>query len=158
MLLDYPDKSGLQHTRGTWESVLCRNSRILVELPHLTDLELGKLYRSRENSSRTSALEVLQGLSTCRKVLWPSKPRISLYSIRTKLGSTLEAELRRSSHLLSGRVWGLSRCFVRKWGSRGPLVRPADHLGWPAGHVLWPDRLSLSDPPITDLTWHVLRV
>jgi hypothetical protein len=90
------------------------------------------------DSGRASALELLGGLSTSWEVLRPSEPRLSLYSTRTKLGSTLEAKLTLSSPFLLGGVGGLSRCFGWKWHSRGPLVRPADHLGWPGSQVSWP--------------------
>jgi hypothetical protein len=39
-------------------------------------------------------------------------------------------------------IGGLSQCFVRKWHSWGPLVRPANHLGWLGSQVSWPHRLS----------------
>jgi hypothetical protein len=48
-----------------------RIHRILTELPHLTELKLRKLHRIRMDSSRTSALELLQGLPTSREVLPP---------------------------------------------------------------------------------------
>jgi hypothetical protein len=90
-------------------------------------------------------LELLRGLLTSREVLWPSEPHLSLYSTRTKLGSTLEAKLTPSAERSKGVfIGGLSRCFGQKWGSGGggALVRSTTHLGWPGGHVLWPHRLS----------------
>jgi hypothetical protein len=67
--------------------------RILIELPHSIELELGKLCLTQIDSSRAFMLELLGGLSTSREVLQPREPRLSLYSTRTKLGSTLEAKL-----------------------------------------------------------------
>jgi hypothetical protein len=66
----------------------------------------------------------------------------SLYSTRTKLGSTIEAKLTLSSHFLPRGVGGIyigvrSVLWV-KVELGGPLVRPADHLGWSGGQVLWP--------------------
>jgi hypothetical protein len=83
--------------------------RILVELLHSTELELGKLRRIRTDSGRASTLELLRGLSISREVLWASEPRLSLYSTRTKLGSTLEAKLTLPSRFLSGGVGGTYR-------------------------------------------------
>jgi hypothetical protein len=63
--------------------------RIPAELPHSTELELEKLHRTQTDSGRASALELLQGLPTSREVLRPSEPRISLYSTKNELGSTI---------------------------------------------------------------------
>jgi hypothetical protein len=52
--------------------------RIPAELPHLIELELGKLRRTQMDSSRASTLDLLQGLLTSREVLRPSEPRPSL--------------------------------------------------------------------------------
>jgi hypothetical protein len=46
--------------------------RIPAELPHSTELELGKLHRTQMDSGTASALEVLRGLPTSREVLRPS--------------------------------------------------------------------------------------
>jgi hypothetical protein len=112
----------------------------------LTELELRKLYRTREDSGRAFMLELLQGPSRSREVLQPWEPCLSLFSTRSKLGYTLEAKLTLSSHFLPGWVWGiyrgLSQCFGQKWGSGSPLVRPAGNLGWPGGQVLWSHQLS----------------
>jgi hypothetical protein len=43
--------------------------RIPTELPHSTELELRKFHRTRTDSNRDSALELLRGLPTSRKVL-----------------------------------------------------------------------------------------
>jgi hypothetical protein len=62
--------------------------RILVELPHLTKLELGKLHRIRIDFERASVLELLRGLSTSREVLRPSEPHLSLSTLqRMNLGA-----------------------------------------------------------------------
>jgi hypothetical protein len=53
---------------------------IQVELPHSTELELRKPHPTQEDSSRASMLELLRGLLTCREVLRPLEPRLSLYS------------------------------------------------------------------------------
>jgi hypothetical protein len=107
-----------------------------------TKLELRKLRRTRMDFGRASALELLWGLLTSSQVLRPSKPCLSLYSTRTKLGSTLEAKLtfftvsaRRSRGVF---IEGLSRCFGWKWCFGGPLVRPASHLVWSGSQVSWP--------------------
>jgi hypothetical protein len=68
-----------------------RIHRIPTELPHSTELELGKLHRIRTDFGRASALELLRGLPTSREVLQPSEPCLSLYSIKNELGSTIES-------------------------------------------------------------------
>jgi hypothetical protein len=59
--------------------------RILAELSHSTELELGKLHQSRMDSGRASALQLLRELPTGQEVLRPSEPRLSLYSTRMNL-------------------------------------------------------------------------
>ncbi len=66
-----------------------RIHRIPTELPHSTELELGKLHQTRTDSGRASALELLGGLLTSREVLRPSEPHLSLYSTKNELGSTI---------------------------------------------------------------------
>jgi hypothetical protein len=61
------------------------------------------------NSGRALACEPLRGLPTSQEVIRPSEPRHSLYSTRTNLGSTLEAKLTLSSHLLPRGVEGIYR-------------------------------------------------
>jgi hypothetical protein len=61
--------------------------RIPVELPHSTELELGKLRRTQMDSGRAFALELLRGLPTSQEVLQPSEPRLFLYSTRMNLGA-----------------------------------------------------------------------
>jgi hypothetical protein len=63
--------------------------RIPAELPQLTELWHGKLCQFRMDSGRASALELLQGLLTSQEVLQPSEPRLSLYSTKNELGSTI---------------------------------------------------------------------
>jgi hypothetical protein len=91
------------------------------------------------DSGRASVLKLLSGLPTSWEVLWPSEPRLFLYSTRTKLGSTLEAKLTLSSHFLLGAVGGIYRGVKSvlwvKVGSGDPLIRPAGHLGWSGGQV-----------------------
>jgi hypothetical protein len=88
---------------------------------------------------RAFALELLGGLPKSQEVLRPSEPHLSLYSTRTKLGSTLEAKLtlstRRNRRVFIG---GVKSVLWANVGLRGPLVRTADHLGWLGGQVSWP--------------------
>jgi hypothetical protein len=63
--------------------------RIPVELPQSTELELRKLRRTQTNSSRASVLELLQGFPTSREVLQPLEPRLSLYSTKNEIRSTI---------------------------------------------------------------------
>jgi hypothetical protein len=64
--------------------------RIPAELPHSIELELGKLHRTRMNSSRASTLKLLRGLPTSWEVLWPSEPHLSLSLLyKNELGSTI---------------------------------------------------------------------
>jgi hypothetical protein len=63
-----------------------------------------------------------------------------------------------SSHFLPIGVRGvfiraLCQCFGRKWGSRGPLVWPADHLDSPSGQVSWLHRPWALDTPCTDFVY-----
>jgi hypothetical protein len=112
----------------------------------LTELELKKLYRTWEDSDRASALELLWGLPISLEVFQSSEPRLSLlykewtwkhYRKLNLTFFTLSAE--RSRRVFIG---GLSRCLGQNWGSGGPLVRPAIHLTWPGGQVLWQHCLS----------------
>jgi hypothetical protein len=63
--------------------------RILVDLPHSTELELRKLCRTQMDFGKASSLELLRGLLTSREVLRPSEPHLPLYSIKNELGSTI---------------------------------------------------------------------
>jgi hypothetical protein len=82
---------------------------------------------------------------------------LSLYSIKNEIGSTIGTL---SWHFFVGRstglfIGGLSRCFGRKWGSGGPLVRPVGHLGCLGGQVSLPHRLWALDASCTNLPWHI---
>jgi hypothetical protein len=72
---------------GLESQLSVRIHKIPVELPHSTELEPGKLRRSRIDSNRASTLELLRGLPTSRKVFQPSEPRLSLDSTRMNLGA-----------------------------------------------------------------------
>jgi hypothetical protein len=74
---------------GLESQLSVRICRIPAELPHSTELELKKLHRSRTDSGRASALELLRGLPTSREVLQPSELclSLSLYSTRMNLGA-----------------------------------------------------------------------
>jgi hypothetical protein len=50
---------------------------IPTELPHSTNLELGKLCRTQMDSGRASTLKQLRGLPTSWEVM-PSEPHLSL--------------------------------------------------------------------------------
>jgi hypothetical protein len=63
--------------------------RIFVELLHLTELELGKLRRTRMDSGRASTLELLQGILISQEVLRPLEPRLSPLLYKNELGSTI---------------------------------------------------------------------
>jgi hypothetical protein len=100
------------------------------------------------DSNRASTLELLGGLLTRREVLRPSEPHLSLSLVYKewtwehyrKLNLTFFTFFARRSRGIF--IGGLSQCFGWKWGSGGPLIRPASHLGWPGGQVSWPHRLS----------------
>jgi hypothetical protein len=109
--------------------------RILVELPHLTELELKKLHRTQMDFDKAFVLELLRGLPTSREVLRPSKPRLSLYSTRTKLGSTLEAKLTLSTGRSRGvyrRVKSVLWAEVGLWGPTCQVGQPSRVAGQPS--------------------------
>jgi hypothetical protein len=81
-----PSSQNLDTPDGLESRFSIKIHRILTELPHSTELELGKLRRTRTNSGRASAPELLQGLLTSWEVLQPSGPHLSLYSTRMNLG------------------------------------------------------------------------
>jgi hypothetical protein len=110
---------------------------------HSTKLQLRKLRRPRTDSGRASTLELLRGLPISREVLWASEPRLSLYSTRTKLGSTLEAKLT----LSAGRSRGVMSVLWAKVGLEGPTCQ-AGRVAKLHGHTNFPT----SDPLLTDLT------
>jgi hypothetical protein len=55
-----------------------RIHRIPAELPHSTELEIGKPHQSLMDSGRASTPELIRGLPTSWEVLRPSEPRLSL--------------------------------------------------------------------------------
>jgi hypothetical protein len=59
--------------------------RILAELLHSIELELGKLRRTQIDFGRAFTLELLRGLPTSQEVLRPSELRLSIYSTRMNL-------------------------------------------------------------------------
>jgi hypothetical protein len=77
--------------KGLKTQLSIRIHRIPAELPHSTELELGKLRRTQIVSGRASVLELLCGLPTSRKVLRPSESRLSLslYSTNIEFGRPL---------------------------------------------------------------------
>jgi hypothetical protein len=56
---------------GIESGLSVRIHKILAELLHSTELELGKLHQTRMDSDRAFVLELLRGLLTSRDVLWP---------------------------------------------------------------------------------------
>jgi hypothetical protein len=75
--------------KGLKSWLFVRTHRIPAELLHSTELELRKLRQIQMGSNRASALELLQGLPISQEVLQPSEPRLSLYSTKNELGSTI---------------------------------------------------------------------
>jgi hypothetical protein len=53
------------------------------------------------DSSRASTLELLGGLPTSWEVLWPTEPRLSLYSSKIEFGSPLGGGLNLTFFTLS---------------------------------------------------------
>jgi hypothetical protein len=154
MLLDYLDKSGLQHTRGTRESIPCWNSmnsgraptpnrsRAWKTLSNLRGLRLS--FRARDTPRTPDKLGSPP----------PSVPRLTLYSTRTKLGSTMEAKLTLSVGRSRGVfIGGLSRCFGRKL-ARGPTCQAGRPVIYGGRVVKFCGRTDFptSDPLLTDLT------
>jgi hypothetical protein len=77
-----PTSQGPDTPEGLESRLYVRIHRIQAELPHSTKLELRKLRRTRMDSGRASALELLRGLLTSQEVLHSSEPRLSLNSIK----------------------------------------------------------------------------
>jgi hypothetical protein len=84
-----PTSQNLDILEGLESSLCVRNHRIPVELPHMTELELEKLRRTRTDSGKAFALKLLWGPLTSWEVLWPLEPRLSLYYTKNELGSTI---------------------------------------------------------------------
>jgi hypothetical protein len=99
-------------TRDNFGDRKAKFNQEMSRTTHSTKLQLRKLRRPRTDSGRASTLELLRGLPISREVLWASEPCLSLYSTRTKLGSTLKAKLTLSAGRSRGVfIGGLSRCF-----------------------------------------------
>jgi hypothetical protein len=136
---------------------------IPAELPHSTELELGRLRRTRMDSDRASMLELLRGLLTSQDVLYPSESHLSLYSTKNELGSTIGG-WHLTLFTLSTRgsmvvfIEVVRRCCGQRLGMWGPLVWPADHATWPGDqvsslHHLWAlDTLSTTSSGHVDKT------
>jgi hypothetical protein len=104
-------------------------------------------------------LELLGGLPTCREVLRPSEPCLSLLYQEWTWEHYRKLNLTFFTLSVGGSmgvfIGGLNWCFAQKWGSGGPLVRSASQLGWLGGQILWLHRLWALDTLCTDLPWHV---
>jgi hypothetical protein len=77
-----PTSRDLDTLEGLESRLFVGIHRIPAELPHLTELELRKLRRTRMDFDRASVLELLRGLPTSREVLRPSDPRLSLSTLQ----------------------------------------------------------------------------
>jgi hypothetical protein len=123
-----------------------RIHRIPSELPHSTEPELGKLRRTRTDSDRASALELLWGLPTSREVLW-SQNLTSLSALQEwnceyyrGLNITFFMVSARGSTMVF--IGGVRQCCGWRLGVWGPLVRPGGHASWSDSqvsslHSLW---------------------
>jgi hypothetical protein len=137
-----------------------RIHRILIELPHSTELELRKLHRTGMDSGRAFALELLRGLPTSWEVLRPSEPRLSLYSTKIEFGRPLGGGLNLIFFILSANgsivvFIGVRWCSGRRLGVGGPLVRPVGQATWPGGQVSSLHRLWALDTLSTTSAGHV---
>jgi hypothetical protein len=86
-VLHIPTSRNPDTPEGLESQFSARIHRIPVELPHSTELELRKLRRTRKDSGRAFALELLRGLPTSWKVPQPLEPHLFLYSTRMNLGA-----------------------------------------------------------------------
>jgi hypothetical protein len=109
-------------TEGLESRLSVRIHRILAELPHLTELELGKLYRARMNSGRASA--------TSREVLRPLEPCLFLYSTIMNLGALLGAKPHTLHNFCQG-AWGIYKRIKVVLRPKIGHVRPTCQAGWP---------------------------
>jgi hypothetical protein len=115
--------------------------RILVELPHLTKLEIGKLCRTWMESTRAFVLELLRGLPTSQKVLRLSECRLSLYSTRMNLGALQGGKPHSLLTFCQGEHGGIyRRGKVVLWPMIG-WVRPTCQAGRPCNLVGQPSFL-----------------
>jgi hypothetical protein len=134
------------YTRGTRESALCRNSSNSGSAPALDRTRARKTLSSQNGFPQSS-----HARATPRTLDKPGSPPALRTSPPSLLYKQWTWEHYRKINLtffipFAGRsmgvfIGGLSRCFDRKWGSKGPLVRPAGQLGWSGGHVSWPHPL-----------------
>jgi hypothetical protein len=69
-----PTSQNHDRPQGLESQVSIGIRKIPAKLPHSTKPELRKLHRTRTDSGRASALELLRGLLTCREVLRPTEP------------------------------------------------------------------------------------
>jgi hypothetical protein len=88
-ILTSQDPDTLEGLEGLESRLSIGIRRISAKLSHSTELELRKLHQIWTDSNRASALELLWGLSTIQEVLQPSKPHLSLYSMKNELRSTI---------------------------------------------------------------------
>jgi hypothetical protein len=114
--------------------------RIPVELSHSTQTDSGKLHWTQMDSSKASMLELLRGLPTSGKVLWPSEPRLSLSTLQEWTweqyrGLNLTFFTLSTIESTGVFIGGVRRCSSQRLGTWGPLVRPAGHETWSGGHV-----------------------
>jgi hypothetical protein len=139
-IMGIPTSQNLDTPEGLESRLSVKICRILVELPHSTDLELRKLYRTWMDSGRASMLELLRGFPTNGEVLWPSEPHLSFCSTKIEFGSPLGGLNFTFFTLSAGGstmvfIGGVRRCSGGRLGVWGPLVRPADHATWLGGQV-----------------------
>jgi hypothetical protein len=64
-----PTSQDLDTPKGLESLLSVEIHRILAQLPHSIELELGKLHRTQMDSSRASTLKLLRGLPTSWEVL-----------------------------------------------------------------------------------------
>jgi hypothetical protein len=119
-----------------------RIHRVLAELPHSTELELGKLYQTRMYSSRASSLEILRRLPMSQEVHQTSEPHLCLYSMEIEFGSPLGGP---KPHFLRTLCWGEHSGIYRRsktvlWPKIG-CVRPTCQTGRPCNLAGWPSFL-----------------
>jgi hypothetical protein len=129
--------------------------KIPTELPHSTELELGKLHRTEMDSDRASTLELLWGLPRSQEVLQPSEPCLSLYSTKIEFGGPLGGlNLTFFTRSAGGNTVvfiGVRQCSNRRFGVGGSLVRPGGQVS--SLHHLWAlDTLSTTSVGHVDKT------
>jgi hypothetical protein len=115
-----PTSQNLDTPEGLESQSSVRIHRILTELRHSTELELGKLYWIWMDCSRAFMFELLWGLPTSREVLQPSLLR-----------STIGGSTSLSSHFLLGEHWGIYRRSKTVLWLKIGRVRPTCQAGRP---------------------------